>query len=270
MTATWPRRCRASAQGRDRLVGELRPVRQPGEGVVHRVVAQPPDEHLVVQGDRGVVGDRLQQLHVAGREAAHLAHPVVHGERADGLAVVAQRGDARASSALRDEQVRRRRRRRWPHQQRLAAVAAGARSSPVARSASAGVELATRSPSYARHRDARRSPNRMTSAVSPRSSSRAWCSTEGSTSSDVGRDAELAAEPEQPLEAGVPVGQRGVGPVADHQHRAGGDAAARRRARRGAGSAAASGRGRRWRPRCRPRRRGCVRRTAAACRRTTG
>ena len=184
MTATWPRRCRASARAAIASAVSCDAVRQAGEGVVHRVVAQPPDEHLVVQRHRGVVGDRLQQLHVAGREAAHLAHPVVHGERADGLAVVAQRGDDRLVGVA-GEQVRRRGTVGGSHQQRLAAVQQGAQQAGGP-GGLGRLELADPLAVVPRDRAMPSSPNRMTSAVSPRSSSRAWRSTEGSTSSDAG------------------------------------------------------------------------------------
>ena len=82
-------------QLRGRLVDQLCPVRETGERVVQRVVAQPTDEHLVVQGDRGVVGDGLQQLQVVGREATHLTQAVMDGDGAHHAAVVAQRCEQR-------------------------------------------------------------------------------------------------------------------------------------------------------------------------------
>ena len=62
MTASSARRGAGVQQLGRCLVDQLRPVRKTGQRVVQRVVTQPADEHLVVQRDRGVVGDGLQQL----------------------------------------------------------------------------------------------------------------------------------------------------------------------------------------------------------------
>ena len=156
-----------------------------------------------------------------GGEAAHLADAVVDGDprRRSGRRSAAGRG--RASSALRAADSARRHRRSTRSRS-----GSGPSSRPGAPMLAAvrlvGSAAATARPSDARHAV---SPARRTAGPrrSRRAAGRAPAQHRGQHVVGRGGDVELPAEAEQPLQAGVPVGERGVGAVADHQHRAGGD-----------------------------------------------
>jgi hypothetical protein len=75
-------------------------VGQPGERVVQRLVPQLVDQLAVAQRDAGVVGDGLEQQDVVLFERAHVAEPVGHGEDADDAGAAAQRHGHRLAHAV--------------------------------------------------------------------------------------------------------------------------------------------------------------------------
>ncbi len=207
-------------QGLVRPGGELRPVRQAGQGIVQRVVAEPADQHLVVQRHRRVVGDRLEQVDVAGYEAAHLAEPVVHRQRTDGLPVVAQRRQhglvdtAQLQVVTHGRVVPTDEDRVGVPEQRPGRLGGDAGRVLVERHDRAAVEPPDGDLGVAEAQHLGGLPAQQLAGLVEHG---------GQHVVGLRRDAQLAAEPEQPLEAAVPVGERGVGAVARHQHHAGGD-----------------------------------------------
>ena len=246
-------------------------VGQPRQRVVHRVVAQPADQRLVVQRDRGVVGDRLQQCHVAALEAADLAQPVIDGERRrwsrprrrSGARTASRAPRARRKAAWRRDVGREQERRAGRRSERLDQVRASASLAGVAgRPASRRSATGSVPPP-------RRSPSRSTSATSARNSCAGLARARPAARRRRGRAVELPAEAEQPLQAGVPVGQGGVRAVGDHQ-----DDARReqRQRRRGPEPQGEHGDDARWAPRppCRRRQRAAQRLVVAGAPSTSG
>ena len=94
------------ARGDD--LGEQRPIGEPGQRVVQRLVVQlllePPEllerllQPAVLEGDRRVVGERLEELEVLGLERADVAQGVGHEERADERRLAGQRRDQRLAA----------------------------------------------------------------------------------------------------------------------------------------------------------------------------
>ena len=199
---------------------ELHPVGQPGQGVVHRVVPELVDQAPVLQRDPGVVGDGLQQQHVVGVERAHLAHAVRHAQAADHARLPTQRDDDDLPVPFVGEPLRPPAHARAPGGKERAGVDDDELVQPV------GVLLAL--DLGAEQRAVRAQLHLQEALVGPggdevdddvlRSEQLLRLAEHAAQDGvDLRRAGHDLAEPVEPLQAQVPVGQAGVGPVAEQQ-----------------------------------------------------